>query len=75
MIASNLVKKIHPICAQTKPKVSYLSTDVLIEHNVDSPPVHWWGASSMYLSYALRHASATAWLTLYLQIAYAPGEL
>ena len=29
MIASNLVKRIHPICAQSKPNVPYLSTDVL----------------------------------------------
>jgi hypothetical protein len=36
MIASNLVKRIHPIYAQTKPKVPYLSTIVLI---VDSPPI------------------------------------
>jgi hypothetical protein len=39
MIASNLVKRIHPICAQTKPKVPYLTTDVLIAHSIDSPPV------------------------------------
>jgi hypothetical protein len=39
MIASNLVEKIYPICAQTKPKVPYLSTDVLIEHIIDSPLV------------------------------------
>ena len=39
MIASNLVKMIHPICAQSKLKVPYLSIDVLIEHSIDSPPV------------------------------------
>ena len=39
MIASNLVETIHPICAQTKPKVTYLSTDILIEHSIDCPPV------------------------------------
>jgi hypothetical protein len=39
MITSNQVKRICPICAQTKPKVPYLSTDVLIEHSIDSPPV------------------------------------
>ena len=39
MIASNLVKRIHPIYAQMKPKVPYLSTDVLIEHSIDSPPL------------------------------------
>jgi hypothetical protein len=39
MIASNLVERIHPICAQTEPKVPYLSTDVLIEHSIDSPLV------------------------------------
>ena len=39
MIASNLVERIHPICAQSKAKVSYLSTNVLIEHSIDSPPV------------------------------------
>jgi hypothetical protein len=39
MIASNLVEWIRPICTQTKPKVPYLSTDVLIEHSIDSPPV------------------------------------
>ena len=30
MIASNLVERIHPIYAQSKPKAPYLSTDVLI---------------------------------------------
>ena len=35
MIASNLLERIHPICAQTKLKVPYLSTDVLIEHSID----------------------------------------
>ena len=39
MIASNLVERIHPICAQTKPKVPYPSIDVLIEHSIDSPLV------------------------------------
>ena len=39
MIASNLVERIHPICTQTKPKVSYLSIDILIEHNIDCPLV------------------------------------
>ena len=39
MIASNLVERIHPICAQTKPKVPYLSIDVLIEHSIDCPLV------------------------------------
>jgi hypothetical protein len=39
MIASNLVKRIHPICAQSKPKVPYLSTDVLIEYSIDNPLV------------------------------------
>jgi hypothetical protein len=39
MIASNLVERIHPICAQTKPKVPYLSTDILIEYSIDSPLV------------------------------------
>ena len=39
MIASNLIERIHPICAQSKPKVTYLSTDVLIEHSIDSPLV------------------------------------
>ena len=39
MIASNLVEMIHPIYAQSKPNVSYLSTDVHIEHSIDSPPV------------------------------------
>ena len=39
MIASNLVKRIHPIYAQSKPKVPYLSTDVLMEHSIDSPLV------------------------------------
>ena len=39
MIASNLVERIHPIYAQSKPKVPYLSTDVLIEHSIDGPPV------------------------------------
>ena len=39
MIASNLVERIHPIYAQTKSKVPYLTTDVLIEHNIDYPPV------------------------------------
>ena len=39
MTTSNLVKRIHPICAQTKAKVPYLSTDVLIEHSIDCPPV------------------------------------
>ena len=77
MIASNLVERIHPICAQTKPKVPYLSTDVLIEHSINCPPVLpiGRGASSLYLSNALRHASAIAWLTLHMQTAYAPGEL
>ena len=77
MIASNLVKRIHPICAQTKPKVPYLSTDVLIEHSIDSPPVLpiGGGASLLYVSYALLHASATVWLTLHMQTIYAPREL
>ena len=39
MIASNLVERIHSICAQSKPKLPYLSIDVLIEHSIDSPPV------------------------------------
>ena len=39
MIAYNLVERIHPICAQSKPKVPYLSIDVLIEHSIDSPPI------------------------------------
>ena len=39
MIASNQVKMIHPICVQTKPKVPYISTDVLIEHSIDCPLV------------------------------------
>ena len=39
MIASNLVQRIHPIYAQSKPKVSYLSTDVFIEHSIDSPQI------------------------------------
>jgi hypothetical protein len=39
MIASNLVERIYPICAQTKPKVPYLSIDILIEHSIDSLPV------------------------------------
>jgi len=39
LIVSNLVKRIHSICAQTKLKVPYLSTDVLIEHSIDCPPV------------------------------------
>ena len=39
MIASNLVERIHPIYAQNKPKVPYISTDVLIEHSIDSPRV------------------------------------
>ena len=39
MIASNLVERIHHICAQSKPKVPYLSTNVLIEHSINSPPV------------------------------------
>jgi hypothetical protein len=39
MIASNMVERIYPICAQTKPKVPYLSTDVLIAHSIDSPLV------------------------------------
>ena len=34
-----LTERIHPICAQSKPKVPYLSSDVLIEHSIDSPPV------------------------------------
>jgi hypothetical protein len=39
MFVSNLVEWIHPICTQTKPKVPYLSTNVLIEHSIDSPLV------------------------------------
>jgi hypothetical protein len=39
MIASNLVKRIHLICAQIKPKVSYLSANLIKEHSIDSPPV------------------------------------
>ena len=39
MIASNLVDRIYRIYVQTKPKVPYLSTDVLIEHSIDCPPV------------------------------------
>ena len=39
MVASDLVERIHPICAQHNPKVSYLSTDVLIEYSINSPPV------------------------------------
>jgi hypothetical protein len=39
MIASNLVKRIHPICAQTKPKVPYLSANLIKEHSINSPPV------------------------------------
>jgi hypothetical protein len=48
MIASNLVEWIHPICTQTKPKVPYLSTDVLIEHSIDSPPVMPIGGAPHY---------------------------
>jgi hypothetical protein len=75
MIASNLVERIHPIYAQTKPKVPYLSTNVLIEHSIDSPPVLPIGEVPLYLSYALHHACVIAWLTLHLQTTYAPGEL
>ena len=39
MIASSLVERIHPICPQSKLEVIYLSTDVLIEHSIDSPLV------------------------------------
>ena len=60
MIASNLIERIHPIYAQSKPKVPYLSVDVLIEHSIDSPLVM---------------PSATAWLTLHMQTAYASEDL
>ena len=77
MIASNLVKRIHPIYAQSKPKVPYLSTDVLIEHSIDSPPVMPIGGVPHHCIFLklFRHANATAWLTLHMQTAYAPGEL
>ena len=39
MVASDLVERIHPICAQCNPKVSYLSANVLIEHSIDNPLV------------------------------------
>jgi hypothetical protein len=42
MIGSNHVERIHPIYAQTKPKMPDLST------------------ATLYLSYALCHATATA---------------
>ena len=77
MIASNLVERIHPICAQTKPKVFYLSVDVLIEHSIDYPPVLPIGGVPHHCIFLTLFAmpAQTAWLTLHKQTTYAPGEL
>jgi hypothetical protein len=39
MIGFNRVERIHPVCAQTKPKVPYILTNVDIEHSIDHPPL------------------------------------